>query len=221
MFNKSLKIPIPQRSDSVFCASCSQPSPLSLAFLPYYSLLLVQSNCAEIALLKLIYLSSTKHSLHFLASNFYSCCSSCLEDPCLLIGSILYLQFTSQLLYKLPCLASHLMGPTLFCGIYCLRGYEWVVCRWVLFGQPVLREGKKEKEFECFGMGQMFSNLPDPYIPDVLTPHFLHSLTLGLWDLQALRVQLLGQSRGALRPLFDCHLTYSFTIVTSKLLVFK
>ena len=47
----------------------SQPYPLSLPLLPYYSLFLVQSNYAEIDLLKLIYLSSTKYSLHFPASN--------------------------------------------------------------------------------------------------------------------------------------------------------
>lgn len=61
------------------------------------------------------------------------------------------------------------VSSTLFCGVYCLRGCEWVVCRCILFVQLVLR--KKKKEFECLWVEQMCSNLPDP---SVLTSSFLH-----------------------------------------------
>ena len=93
------------------------------------------------------------------------------------------------------------MGSALFCGIYCLRGYEWVVCRCVLFGRLVFIKEKKKGNLNVFGWANAlwFARLSHSWCSYT---QFSSLIYIRLWGLPTLWVQLPGQSHGALYHLF-------------------
>lgn len=114
--------PIPHKSDSMFCAWCSQPYSLNLTLPTLFTIPLVQSNCAEIDLDGFTCHPRNIPSLHL----FIPTVPAAWKTLCFLTRSILYLQFTFQ---SLSTLTSDELYLTLW---HCLGGYEWVICRCVL-----------------------------------------------------------------------------------------